>query len=264
MCVYHGDHAPFFKTSLESVFNQTRQPDEVVLVVDGPVGDEINEVISLFENSYSNFKVIRLKINSGHAIARQRGLDNAKYEYIAIMDSDDIAVPGRFKTEMDIIEKNPDIDVLGGETDSFIGEPGNIVEHRVLPYADSEIKQYMRKRCPMSMVTTIIKKDSAQKVGGFLDLYCEEDYYLWVRMALYGFKFRNIDKTLVLVRTGNDQYSRRGGIRYFKSEETLQRFMLSNKMISLPLYLYNVIGRFVVQVVMPTTFRAFIYQKLLS
>ena len=80
MSVYHGDNAAFFKESVDSLLAQTRKPDEIVLVVDGPVGDDINQVISRFESSCVFFRVIRLEKNSGHAIARQTGLNAAQYE----------------------------------------------------------------------------------------------------------------------------------------------------------------------------------------
>ena len=123
MSVYHGDNATFFKQSIDSLLSQTRKPDEIVLVVDGPVGEEINQLISDFEKSSDYFRVIRLEKNSGHAIARQTGLDAAQYEYIAIMDSDDIAVADRFEKQMSYIEAHPEVDALGGQIDEFIGEP---------------------------------------------------------------------------------------------------------------------------------------------
>ena len=54
MSVYHGDNATFFKEAVDSLFTQTRQPDEIVLVVDGPVGDDIDQVISVFERQHDH------------------------------------------------------------------------------------------------------------------------------------------------------------------------------------------------------------------
>ena len=99
-------------------------------------------------------------------------------------------------------------------------------------------------------------------VGGYLDWYCDEDYYLWIRLALAKYKFANLPDVLVNVRVGKEMYQRRGGWRYFKSEARLQRYMLNNKLISLPRYIYNVAGRFAVQVAMPNKVRGYIFQKL--
>ena len=262
MSVYHGDNAMYFKQSIDSLLSQTRKPNEIVLVVDGPVGPEINQVISGFEKSCDYFRVIRLEKNSGHAIARQTGLDAAKYEYIAIMDSDDIAVQDRFEKQMAYIDAHPEVDALGGQIDEFIGEPSNVVGTRIVPLTDAEIKDYLKSRCPMNLVTVMLRKAAVQKAGGYIDWYCEEDYYLWVRMTEQGMSFANLSDNLVNVRVGEEMYQRRGGMRYFKSEAKLQKYMYDHDIISLPRYLYNVVGRFVVQVAMPNSVRSFVFQKL--
>lgn len=262
MSVYHGDNATFFKEAVDSLFTQTRQPDEIVLVVDGPVGDDIDQVISVFERQHDTFHVVRLEKNSGHAIARQTGLDTAQYEYIAIMDSDDIAVPDRFEKQMAYIETHPEVDALGGQIDEFIGDPSNVVGKRIVPQTDADIKSYLKSRCPMNLVTVVLKKDSVQRAGGYIDWYCEEDYYLWVRMTEQGMTFANLPDNLVNVRVGEEMYQRRGGMKYFKSEARLQKYMYRHGIISLPSYLYNVIGRFAIQVAMPNKVRSFVFQKL--
>lgn len=262
MSVYHGDNALFFREALESIFSQSRKPDEVVLVVDGPVTTEIDVVIEEYCHKDTPLVVIRLAQNSGHAIARQTGLDAARYEYTAIMDSDDIAVQDRFEKQMAYIESHPEVDVVGGQINEFIGEPSNVVGSRIVPLEDSEIKTYLKSRCPMNLVTVMLKKKSVQKAGGYIDWYCEEDYYLWVRMVEQGMLFANLQNNLVNVRVGDEMYQRRGGVKYFKSEARLQKYMFRQGIISLPRYLYNVTGRFVVQVTMPNKVRGFVFQKL--
>ena len=110
-------------------------------------------------------------------------------------------------------------------------------------------------------MTVMFKKESVVDVGGYLDWYCDEDYYLWIRLALAGYKFANINEILVNVRVGEEMYSRRGGIKYFKSEAKLQKFMLSKKMITLPRYLINVTERLIIQVLMPNKLRGFVFRK---
>lgn len=262
MSVYHGDNAGYFKQAVDGLYAQTRQPDEIVLVVDGPVGEDINQVISEFDKRYDSFRVIRLEKNSGHAIARQTGLDAAQYEYIAIMDSDDLAMPDRFEKQMSFIETHPEVDALGGQIDEFIGDPSNVVGTRIVPQTDAEIKTYLKSRCPMNLVTVMLKKEAVQKAGGYIDWYCEEDYYLWVRMVEQRMFFANLPDNLVNVRVGEEMYQRRGGLRYFKSEARLQHYMYKHNIIGLSRYIYNVAGRFAVQVAMPNKVRGFVFQKL--
>ena len=113
----------------------------------------------------------------------------------------------------------------------------------------------------MNQMTVMFKKSSVEKVGGYIDWFCDEDYYLWLRMALAGMKFQNVDETLVYARVGKEMYQRRGGVKYFKSEAKLQGFMLKNKIISLPTYVINVAKRLVVQVLLPNKLRGWVFKK---
>ena len=70
------------------------------------------------------------------------------------------------------------------------------------------------------------------KAGGYLPLKSVEDYYLWIRMINAGFKFANINETLVYVRVGNGFASRRGYKEQINSWRVLQDFMLENSMIT--------------------------------
>lgn len=260
MCVYGGDNAEWFRTSVESVLNQTQIPNEIVLVVDGPVPDDLNAVIRNYEE-LELFNIIRLETNQGHGIARKTGLDNCTNDLVAIMDADDICTRNRFEKQIEAFHNYPDSDIVGGMITEFIDTPDNVVGKRIVPLEDSEIKEYMQRRCPMNLVTVMFKKTSIEKVGGFIDWYCEEDYYLWLRMDLANMKFRNVDDVLVNVRVGEDMYQRRGGVKYFKSEAKLQKYMLDNKIIGLPRYIINVSERLVLQVLMPNKLRGFIFQK---
>lgn len=260
MCVYAGDKAEWLKTAIESVLNQTVKPNDVVLVVDGPVSDDINAVISEYEKR-SFFNCIRLEKNMGHGIARRIGLENCKNDLVAIMDADDISVDSRFEKQLDFFENDNGLDIVGGNIAEFIEKEDNIVGKRIVPGDDASIKEYLKKRCPMNLVTVMFKKSSVEKAGGFIDWYCEEDYYLWVRMYLAGMKFANCKDILVNVRVGEDMYARRGGFKYFKSEKRLQKYMLDKKVISRTTYFSNVLKRFIVQILLTNKLRAFVFMK---
>ena len=80
-------------------------------------------------------------------------------------------------------------------------------------------------------------------------------------MALCGCKFANLPKVLVDVRVGKEMYSRRGGLKYFQSEQQIQRLMLDKKIINVPRYMVNVDERLVLQVLMPNKVRGWVFQK---
>lgn len=260
MCVYGKDNPEWFKTAVDSIIEQTKKPDEIVLVVDGPVPEELGSIIEEYEK-LDFFKVVRFEINQGHGNARRAGLENCSNELVAIMDSDDISTPDRFEKQLDAFEKDCELAIVGGNITEFVGEPDNIIGRRTVFVDDAEIKSDLKGRCPMNLVTVMFKKSKVEEAGGFIDWFCEEDYYLWLRMALADMRFANVSDDLVNVRVGKEMYRRRGGMKYFKSEAKLQGFMLKNKLISFPRYMINVNKRLIVQVLMPNKLRGWVFKK---
>lgn len=260
MCVYEKDNPDWFKTAVGSILNQTVKPNEIVLVVDGPVTDTLDVVIKEYEKDII-FKVIRLKENQGHGNARRIGLENCSYDLVALMDSDDISVSNRFEKQLECFKNDSELAIVGGNITEFIETPNNIVGKRVVPESDTEIKAFLKKRCPMNQVTVMFKKKVVDSVGGYIDWYCEEDYYLWIRMFLAGLKFKNIQDELVNVRVGKDMYNRRGGREYFRSEVKLQKYMLDKKIIGIGTYLINVVKRFIVQILLPNKLRGLVFKS---
>lgn len=260
MCVYKNDDAEHFHTAIESIINQIVKPDEIVLVVDGPIPKSIDDVIRIYENE-DYFKVIRLPQNVGHGNARRISLKNCRYELVALMDADDISLPDRFEKQVKCFKADSALSIVGSNIKEFIDTTENIVGIRKVPENDFEIKKYLKMRCPFNQVTVMFKKTEVEKAGGYQDWYQNEDYYLWIRMFMCGSKFMNLNESLVLVRVGREMYKRRGGFMYFRSEAKLQRYMLTNRVISVPLYIYNTMVRIAVQVLIPNWLRVYLYNN---
>jgi glycosyltransferase involved in cell wall biosynthesis len=260
ICVYKNDNPEHFEMALESVINQTIKPNEIVLVVDGPIPSSIDSIICKYNNE-SFFKVIRLNENVGHGNARRIGIESCTNDLVALMDADDISVPDRFEKQIKCFKLNPTIDIVGGTIKEFINSVDNIVGIRDVPENDYEIKQYLKKRCPFNQMTVMFNLSQVKRAGGYKDWYQNEDYYLWIRMFQCGAIFMNLKDSLVLVRVGKEMYSRRGGWKYFKSEAKLQKYMLDHKIINGISFLKNVLIRFILQVMMPNSLRGFIFKK---
>lgn len=259
MCVYGGDKPEWFKSAVDSVLNQTYSPAEIVLVVDGSVPNDLDTIISEYEKN-PLFNVIRLENQQGHGNARRIGLNACKFKHIALMDSDDICDFNRFEKQINLFIENPNLDVVGGNIAEFIDDESNIIDYRVVPNKGTDIYEYLKKRCPFNQMTVMFKKESVQIAGGYLDWFCNEDYYLWIRMYLNKMNFANLNDVLVKVRVGPDMYKRRGGWKYFFSEFKLQKYMLSKGVIGMSLFLKNVFSRFVIQIMMPTSLRGFVFK----
>lgn len=261
--VYKSDDPKFFDRALFSITEmQTIKPDEIVLVVDGPVCEELNRVIEKYEHLYSIFHIIRLEKNGGLGNALKIAVESSKYDLIARMDSDDVSLPTRFEQQLRYFEEHPEVDIVGGDITEFIGDESNIVGKRVVPKSNEEIREYMRRRCAFNHMSVMYKRNAVQGAGGYQDWFYNEDYYLWIRMWLNHAVFANTGSILVNVRVGKEMYQRRGGWKYFKSEAKLQSFMLKKGVIRVPRYLVNVSERLILQVLMPNKVRGFLFQKL--
>ena len=264
MSVYKNDKAEDFRIALQSITTkQTVKPSEVVLVIDGPVSDGINRVISDAESiSPSLFKVIRFEQNQGLGIALQKGMEAASNEIVMRMDSDDIAVPDRFEKQLRFMEEYPNVAVCGGQIAEFIDRVDNIVGKRTVPCSNEEIYSYMKSRCAFNHMTVALRRTKILEVGNYQPWFWNEDYYLWIRLMIANCEFANLPDTLVNVRVGKEMYQRRGGKKYFKSEADIQKLMRENGLISWPRYGFNVLIRWGIQVAMPNWLRGFVFQKL--
>lgn len=208
------------------------------------------------------FQPIYLETNQGHGNARRASLSHCTNELVALMDADDISLPNRFATQLAVFQENESIDIVGGQITEFIGDPSHVIGKRSVPAQDADIKAYMKKRCPMNQVSVMFKKSFVEKAGGYQDWFCEEDYYLWIRMAEANGVFANVEDTLVNVRVGDEMSTRRGGWKYFSSEARLQGYMLKKGMISLPRYLNNVAIRFGGEVLIPNRLRTKLFRVM--
>lgn len=263
MSVYRNDKPKDLRLAVESISEwQTIAPDEVLIVVDGPVPESLHREIVELSNRIKYIKVLWQAENKGLGTALRIGVENAANEIIARMDSDDVAMPDRFEKQLSKMCDEPDLSMVGGFITEFIGNPENVVGRRIVPSLDSEIRKYMKSRCPFNHVTVMFKKSEVIKVGNYQDWFWNEDYYLWIRMMMNGCRFANIPESLVNVRVGKDMYARRGGMKYFKSEAAIQQFMYNHKQIVFPRYIFNLTVRYIVQVLMPNNLRAFVFQKL--
>ena len=261
--IYKNDKPGFVKVALDSMLlQQTVKPDEIVLVQDGPVPYELSRLLIDYIDNYGNvFNVIKLEKNGGLGNALKIGVENAKYSIIARMDSDDICLPDRFEKQLAYLESHPECDIVGGQMTEFIDDPHNIVGRRVVPLSNEDIYEYMKSRCALNHVTVMFRKDSVLKVGNYQDWFWNEDYFLWVRMMLAGCRFANIPDVTVNVRSGADQYARRGGKKYFRSEIGIKKLMLENGMISRREYIVNYMERFIIQRLLPSNIRGWVFRK---
>lgn len=260
--VYKKDQAEYVQQAFDSIYlNQTRKPSEIIVVVDGPVSNAIYALLEEYVQHYPEvFQIIKLPENKGLGNALKIGVDRASNSIVARMDSDDISVSDRFEKQLVFLGAHPECDIVGGQITEFIDNPNNIVAKREVPCTNEDIYKYMRSRCALNHPTVMFKKESVLKAGNYIDWFWNEDYYMWVRMMEQGCIFANLPEVLVNMRSGLEQYGRRGGKKYFDSEIGIKKLMLNKGMITRKEYIINYVERFIVQLMLPNSVRGWVFR----
>ena len=262
MSVYRKESPEFLRQALDSVFDQTAVPAEVVLVEDGPLTDELYALLDDYGNSHPELKRVPLPENRGLGLALQEGILHCSNELVARMDTDDISVATRFERQLAEFEKNPGIDICGSHIKEFEGTPDHIVAERRVPLTHDDCKRYQRRRDAFNHVSVMFRKTAVLKAGNYQHCPLMEDTLLWANMFKTGATAMNIDDYLVLVRIGKDMYERRGGMAYFKKYRKARRVIYQTGFISWWDYAYTIVIQFVVAI-MPNSLRGFVFKKLL-
>lgn len=243
MSVYGGDDPGYLDAAYRSVVHQqTRPPDDVVLVQDGPVPPELAATIdALVAGSPSPARLLPLDENVGLGPALDLGMAACAHDIVARMDADDIAVPHRFEVQVPVVEAGADL--VGSSLLEFGASADDIVGRRVPPLEPDAIIRYSRFHQPFNHPTIVYRRSMVQAVGGYSSLPLMEDYLLFAKMIQHGARVANIAEPLVLYRVGAGAYARRGGVTLLKSEVSLQRKLRSLGFISRAEFARNVAVR---------------------
>jgi glycosyltransferase involved in cell wall biosynthesis len=265
MSVWGGDDPGFLEAAFRSVVHdQTRRPDDVVLVQDGPVPRPLGEVIrALIETSPVPTTLLALDANVGLGIALDRGMEACAHDIVARMDADDIALPHRFAVQVPLVEGG--VDLVGSSLLEFGTDATDIVGRRVPPIDPETIVKYARFHQPFNHPTVVYRRSVVEAAGGYRHLALMEDYLLFAKMIGLGATVANVEEPLVLYRVGAGAYARRGGVTLLKSEWRLQRRLYELGFTSRLQFGRNIVlrggYRMVPEAVRKTTYRVLIARK---
>ena len=250
MSVYYKEKPEYLETAIKSMLDQTVRTNDFVLVCDGPLTPELDDVIDIFFKSHPGlFNVIRLPQNQGLGNALNIGLEYCKNDLVARMDSDDISLLDRCEVQLKMFEKNPGLAFCSGAIAEFMEDPSQIIAYRKLPLSDTAIHKFAKRRNPINHMAVMYKKSAVKAAGSYIEIHGAEDYYLWARMLTKGCEAANTEKILVYARVGNGMYERRGGSSYIKSIILLQKRLLDSGFINKWEFLQNCAIRYFVSIV---------------
>lgn len=247
MSVYVKEDPAYFKESIDSMLEQTLFPDQIVIVKDGPLTVELDEIIDLYTEKHKKlFTILPLKENIGLGKALDQGLKSCRNELVARMDTDDISLPERCEKQVHAFIEDPELDLLGTMIDEFYDDSSNIVSSRNVPIEHKEIVKFMKRRSPFNHPAVMFKKSEVIRCGGYGTFRRKQDLDLFSRMINSGCKAANINESLVLFRSNEDNFKRRRSWSYCKSYIDVQYAIWKRGHCSLIDFLYVTLGQTVI------------------
>ena len=263
MSVYYKESPTFLWQSIHCMLSQTVPPSDFVIVADGPLTPELDQVLHNFAHERPGlFQIVRLKENQGLGPALREGINHCKYELVARMDSDDYCKPDRVEKQLRVLAQHPEYDLVGTNVNEFIGSLGNVVSLVKLPETPTEIAKFAKKRCPFRHPSLLYKKSAVERVGNYRSFHLYEDYDLYIRLLQNDVKCYNLQEPLTYMRVSPDFYKRRGGISYLVDTLHFKNYQKKTGYYSLKDYLKTT-SPHVAVCLMPNFLRKQVYTKML-
>lgn len=215
MSVYKSEKAEYLNQALKSVWDeQTLKPMEIILVEDGPLGDDLLDVIDKFNSHLDgHLKILVNEQNLGLTKSLNKGIGAVEGDYVARMDSDDISMPDRFDKQCRFLDSHPDIDVVGGSLQEFDSENQNLGV-RNYPLTPDAVLSYVHKASPLAHPTVMIRRSIFDGGIKYDERYrMSQDIALWFDMLCSGCKIANLKDVTILFRRDGDVFKRRSRMK---------------------------------------------------
>jgi glycosyltransferase involved in cell wall biosynthesis len=176
MPVYNG--AAFLRESIRSILSQTYTRFEFIIINDGSK-DNSDEIIRSFDDRRIRYHT---QENAGLAATLNRGIGLSGGIYIARQDQDDISLPSRIQKQVDFLNSNPSVGLLGTRA-KIIGTnaPGKAHNHAIHPWL---LKFDLLFDNPFVHSSVMFRQAAISATGLYnTDPTCYEDFELWSRFA---------------------------------------------------------------------------------
>lgn len=229
----------FFKKAIDSILNQTYENTEIIIVANGCTKEFIRELRNFKLN---NAKIKLVETNTKYLpFALNLGINEASGFYIARMDADDICHELRIEKQVEFLQSNPNVSVVGSNV-NYIDENDVIFGASNYKINDTQIRKYIYYRTPFAHPTVMIKKKDLESVGGYMYGTYSEDYDLWLRFNRNkDILFANLEDKLVNYRIHNGQATNKKNARNIFSYD----FSLKLRELMLDFEFVKVMGLFV-------------------
>jgi GT2 family glycosyltransferase len=267
MPVYSRDRPEHLRAAFaSSTWEQTLPPTEAVLVLDGPVGPELEEEIAALEREASTrsleLTVLRFPVHRGLPAALNAGLERCTLPVVARADADDVSLSVRFERQVPMVAGGA-LDVVGSAMYEADEALETVQAVRRVETEPRRIREVALGRNPICHPSVVFRADAVRGVGGYQEIPGAEDYDLWIRMMRAGRRVGNLAEPLVVYRAGGGAWRRRGGLGALRRELSLQRHLRETGYLSRSRWARNVMVRGLYRLV-PTAGRVEAYRRLIG
>jgi len=186
----------YLEPAVRSVLQQSFREFELIVIDDGST-DRTGDLLGNFDDR--RLRVIRHGRNAGLIAGLNEGIGASRGRYIARMDADDICEPSRFQRQIDCLETNPEIGVLGTAI-RVIDEQGRPGAAFVMPVTPTDVEWAMPILCPLAHPSVMMRTELVKRAEGYSPAALHaEDYDLWCRLSRLT-QVANLREPLVSVR----------------------------------------------------------------
>lgn len=222
----------YIEESMHSILKQTYTNIEII-AIDDCSSDKTGEILSQLATTDSRIKVIKNPENLKLIRTLNKGIELCSGEYIARMDSDDIALPERIEKEVLFLEQNRDHGIVSCQFKAFRSESPNKHYLHHNPLHDDELRAYMLFKSGICHPAAMIRKQvfTELNLSFGLEYLHVEDYALWSQ-AIYKTKIANLPEALLLYRVHQNQVSSKN--EYLQIENKKKVFAIHCQHLGLP------------------------------
>lgn len=242
--------------AIESILTQTYQDWELIMCDDGSQ-DNTYEVATSFSKKYENIIVFQNERNMGLNYTLNRCLEKANGKYIARMDGDDISLPTRLEKEVFFLDQHKEYAIVSTNM-IYFDENGEWGKSNMLKFPQ---KEDLVKATPFCHAPCMVRREAYEKVKGYSvekKLLRAEDYHLWFKMYLEGYRGYNLQEVLYKMRDDRNATQRRK-FKYRINEAYVKRLIMKN--FDLPIKNIVYVVRPIIVGVIPTFLYEYLHKK---
>lgn len=222
---YAGVEIEHLRIAVDSIFSQSLPAQEIHLIQDGSVSKEVEELISIYIQSHKNVKHLMIECNRGLPYALNLSILSTSTNYYARMDADDVSHPDRLKKQVEFLEKNPDVDILGTWALEFEHDYKNETGFlKKVPTESNQIQEWLHYRNPLIHPSVMFRRNVFAKIGLY-DANSStgaKDLQLWIRAVKRQVVIKNLSEPLLYYRCSGainrrsrlDRVLRQAKVRY--------------------------------------------------